>query len=53
MRHQLLPDKDVDIHQGAAAIHGPVLTRGPEPRVINTPTQNLIQDPLLNLPKNT
>ena len=52
-RHQLLPDKDVDIHQGAASVQGLVLARGPQSGVINTPTKNFIQDPLFNLPKNT
>ena len=50
MRHPLLPDEDVDIDQGAAPVHGHVLTRGPQPGVVHTPAQDLIQDPLLHLP---
>ena len=50
MRHLLLPDEDVDIHQSAAPLHGHVLPRGPQPGVVHTPAQNLIQDPFLHLP---
>ena len=50
MRHPLLPDEDVDIHQSAAPLHGHVLPRGPQPGVVHTPAQNLIQDPFLHLP---
>ena len=42
MRHPLLPDEDVDIDQGAAPLHGHVLTRGPQPGVVHTPAQDLI-----------
>lgn len=50
MRHPPLPDKDVDIDQGASPVHGHVLTRRPQPGVIHTPAQDLVQDPLLHLP---